>query len=370
MSPLNIKRSSDPSAPEFTSIRIEGFEPSWAGPNPFVSGFCFGSEDGVVALTDESGNVIDEPQLMSSSHEAISGVAGFDRFLAACTRQELAVWALPERTGEKTTVATLQQGAHGVIASSSKQFVAPLGHAGLMMVKPSADQQSVFSVYPFDDGEIDIYQTQELPSAGPRHFFATACRSKGVGLIEYCSEKETLEFESGNFPGLDVIDVATAGNAEYPNAVVAAGIGGEVLLFRDIVNHEAPILLDYKKKFAGKTYRILTARGHIFVLTSKAMYVLGGVASRLTQPTLDERDAPIMTIPMQAIDANICADRWLLAVMHKEVRRYDIRQIDAMIADFAANGNGVASPLPRSTRNDTGWQPAKGSTRRLQAIAS
>lgn len=369
MSPLNMKRSSDASAPEFTSMRIEGIEPSWAGPNPFVSGFCFGSEDGMVALTDENGTVIGEPHLMSPSHEAINGVAGFDRFLAACTRQELTVWALPEPPGEKATVATLQQGVHGIFASSTKQFVAPLGHAGLMIVKPSADRQSIFSVYPFDDGEIDIYQTQELPVAGPRHFFVAACRSKGVGLIEYCSEKETLEFECGNFPGLDVIDVATAGNAEYPYAVVAAGIGGEVLLFRDIVNHEAPILLDYKKKFEGKTYRILTAHGHIFVLTSKAMHVLGGVANRLTQPTLDEREAPMMKISMEAVDANICSDRWLLTVMHDEVRRYDIRQIDAMIAEFAAHGNGVGSPLPRSTRNDAGWQPAKSSARRLQALA-
>jgi len=179
----------------------------------------------------------------------------------------------------------------------------------------------------------------------------------------------------------------SVGTAACPHAVVAVGIGGEVMLFRDIVKREDPILLKYDQ-FAGKTYRVLSSCGHLFVFTSKAVYVLGSLASRLTQPSLGENVAPVMTIPMEAIDVNICGNRWLLVVMHDEVHRYDVHQIHDMITEFATNGTGPASPppqarvnlgdmsssewtlglfpLPQSRPNLGDSQPVKSNARRLQ----
>jgi hypothetical protein len=352
MTPANAKIASERVPPEHISIRIEGSEISWAGPHPFEDGFSLGSDDGMVAFTDEKGKITDKPQVMALSHEAINGVAGFDNWVAASTRQEVTVLTLPKRSGDKAALATFSQGAHGVLASSSKQFVAPLGHAGLMMVNPSEGPQTSFCTYPFGDGSINIYQVQEMPGNGTHNLFVAACRSHGVGLIELSSDKQAVEFDRCNLNGIDVVDVVPVGNATYPHAVVAVGIGGEVMLFRDIVKHEDPIFLKYAQ-FVGKTYRILSSWGHLFVLTSKAIYVLGNVANRLTQPSLGDHDSPVMTLPMAAIDANICGNRWLLAVMQDEVHRYDIRQIHDKIAEFPA------SPLPRIRLNSGDWNGAK-----------
>ncbi len=363
MSPPNTMRP-----PDHIAIRIDGFEPSWAGPHPFEDGFCFGSEDGMVAFTDERGKVSDKPQVIALSREAVNGIAGIDKFLAVSTRQEVAVLTLPDQVGEKAVVTTFARGAHGVLASSTQHFVAPLGHGGVMMVKPGDGLDKSLREYPLSDRSLNLYQLYEMPGIGTRSLFIGACRSKGVGLIDYSAEKNELGLQTCTFPDIDVVDVSPVGSAAYPHAVVAAGIGGEVLLFRDIVNQEAPISLKYDQ-FAGKTYRILSSCGHLFVLTSKTVYVLGFLANRLTQASLGEHAAPVMTIPMEAIDANICQNRWLLAVMQDEVHRYDVHEIHDNITEFAANGSGATSPLPHSRLNFRDWQPGKGDPRRLQPAA-
>jgi hypothetical protein len=347
MSPINSRRP-----PDHFPIRIEGFEPSWAGPHPFDDGFCFGSEDGQVVFTDENGKITDPPRDLAASREAINGIAGFDNWLAVSTRQEVAICTLPAHDGENAVITTYPRGAHGLLVSSNHHFVAALGHAGVMMVKPSDGLQTSLRAYSIDDGSVNIYQLCEIPTADNHGLFVAACRSNGVGLIDYSSTRQELGFQQVVFPTIDVVDVVAIGTPAYPHAVVAVGMGGEVLLFRDIVKREDPISLKYDH-FKGRTYRILSSCGHLFVLTSKAIYVLGNLAQRLTQESLGHENAPVMTLPMQAIDANICGNRWLLAIMSGEVHRYDVHQIHDLIAEFAANGTGGASgALPPRSRPD------------------
>jgi len=355
--------------PKFVSMQIDGFAPSWAGPHPFEDGFAFGSEDGMVAFTDEAGKTTQETRIMAASREAINGIAGMDNFLAVTTRQEVTVFALQVHEGEKTEVTTFRRGAHGILASSGNQFIAPLGHGGVMIAKPSEGLVESMRVYPLGDGNLNVYEVHEMPSHGTHDAFIAACRSNGVGLILSSTEKQELAFETCNLGGIDVVDVVPVGTAAHPHAVVAAGMDGEVVLFRDIVSHERPILLKYDE-FAGKTYRILSSHGHLFVLTSKAVYVLGNLANRVSDRILGEHGAPVMTIPMEAIDANMCGTRWLLAVMPDEVRRYDVQQIHDMITEFTTNDTGAATSLPHSQLNFAPWQIAKSHPLPLQTVAS
>jgi hypothetical protein len=229
-----------------------------------------------------------------------------------------------------------------------------------MTIKPIGGAEPARQVHSVADSSLSVYELYELPPSGNQNLFVAACRSQGVGLIDYSPETRVLGFRAGNLANTDVVDVVPVGTPEYPHAIAALGIAGEVLLCRNIVKQEAPILLKYGAQFAGKPYRILGACGHLFVLTSKAIYVLGTLAGRLVQPSFDESNSPVMTLPMEAIDANICGNRWLLTVMHDHVRRYDVHQIHDSIADFSS------TPLPRSIPTDGGWQPLNGDPGRLQ----
>ena len=61
-----------PIAPEFFSIRLKDFEPSWVGQNPFTSGFAIGAADGAIAFTNELG--VESHHLKSPAKDAITGL--------------------------------------------------------------------------------------------------------------------------------------------------------------------------------------------------------------------------------------------------------------------------------------------------------
>jgi hypothetical protein len=355
-----MSRSKSTRTPEHARIHIEGVAPSWAGEDPLGDGFCIGSEDGAVALTDEAGKTVGELLAIAQSREAINGVAGFEGYFAASTRQEIAILEGLAQSDEQPVLRTIHCGAHGILAASCREFLAPLGHEGIMSIRPIEGAEPARQVYSVTDTSLNVYQLYEIPPLGRQQLFVAACRSQGVGLIDYSPETRALGFSAGNLANTDVLDVVPVGTSEYPHAIAALGLAGEVILCRDIVKQEAPILLKYSAQFAGRTYRILSACGHLIVLTSKAIYVLGNLAGRLTQPSFDESDSPIMTLPMEAIDANICGNRWLLTVMHDYVGRYDVQQIHDLIADFAS------TPLPRTRLKKGDWQPLNGDRGRLQ----
>ena len=83
-----------------------GFVVCWAASNPFGQGFFFGSEDGQLLLTDEEGRALRHPFPGSTSGEAVNGIAGFGKWLAVTTRQDVTLWTLPEKRGGKTFRAT------------------------------------------------------------------------------------------------------------------------------------------------------------------------------------------------------------------------------------------------------------------------
>jgi hypothetical protein len=345
MSPSKTTRE-----PEHARIDIEGFVPSWAGSDPLGDGFCIGSETGAIAITDEAGKTVGDLLPLAQSGEAINGVAAFEGYFAASTRQEIAVLEGGAQSDEQPRLRTIPCGAHGIVAASCREFLAPLGHEGIMTIRPIHGAEPATQIYSVADRSLNVYQLHEIPAVGRQHWFVAACRAQGVGLIDYSPDTRVLGFSAGKLANTDVVDVVAVGTSEHPHAIAALGIEGEVILCRDILSKEAPILLKYGPEFAGRAYRILSACGHLMVLTGKAMYVLGHLAERLTQSRFDESDSPVMTLPLEAVDANVSGNRWLLTVMPDHVRRYDVYQIHDSISDFAL------TPLPCSDLKPVDWR--------------
>jgi hypothetical protein len=321
-------------------IRLDGFSPSWIGPDPFKPGFAVGSETGEAAFTDESGNEAIARHKLSVSSESINGIAGFGDYLAAATRHEVSIFAFPRRTDDGVRSGVIPRGSHGVIASpETGQFLAPVGHDGIMIIVPTSDAIAQHRVSTFPKTPASFYRLCALSEDNGRHYFAAACRSAGVGILDMSTTNGEIGLRVGRLNDADIVDVAYLGTPDYPHAVAAAGLHGELLLCRDIVRQEAPITLHYKN-LAGRVYRVFAGHGHIFLLTSKAVYVLGGLATRLVQPAFDDQSwTPIMTIPMQTVDATIVNNKWLLAIMRDEIHRYDLSDIDKPISNFVDQGS-------------------------------
>jgi hypothetical protein len=124
MTPSGIK---DRRHPLFRHIRFhESFAVCWAGPHPFAPGLCFGSEDGMVLFTDEQGRALSLPGKGSVSGEAVNGVACMGTWVAVSTRQEVNFLPLPGTEGGHSFGVAFPYGAHGVSATPSGYFIAPL----------------------------------------------------------------------------------------------------------------------------------------------------------------------------------------------------------------------------------------------------
>jgi hypothetical protein len=89
----------------------------------------------------------------------------------------------------------------------------------------------------------------------------------------------------------------------------------------------------------GVAYRVLSCRGDLYLLTSKGLYVLAKLAGRLLSKELVPGiSTPILPLPMEAVDASLVANRWLLLVMANEVRKFDADLIHQSVPERLGHG--------------------------------
>jgi hypothetical protein len=135
-------------------------------------------------------------------------------------------------------------------------------------------------------------------------------------------------------------------------------------MFRDVLSDVEPITLKFKT-IQGTAYRLLSRGGELYILTSKAMYALGKLASRFLAGEFYPRAVTqILTMPMEAIDANLAGDNWLLVVMPDEVRRFDTAWIhDNIPQDDSEEAQDFHSA---SVKSDWHWEEMERTPRHLE----
>ncbi|HQU41933.1 MAG TPA: hypothetical protein PK867_03940, partial [Pirellulales bacterium] len=125
---------------------------------------------------------------------------------------------------------------------------------------------------------------------------------------------------------------------------------GTLVLFRDVLHDRSPVTLTFND-LHGTAYRIFSARGNIFVLASNGLYVFQGLAKRFVDgQTITHGPTPVRFIRLEAVDANLCEDRWLLVVMPDSVLRLDTDLLfaessEAELAGMEEQRPFVATPV-------------------------
>jgi hypothetical protein len=315
-------------------IRIPDFEVSWAGKFPLGRGFCFGSDDGKIALTDEEGVPWLLPLLVSASGEAVNGIAGFGNWLAISTRAEVTLWGLPIAKGQKQVTALIPHGAFGVAGTSGGNFVAPIGIDGVLEAKPDMSGQTDVTIHSADEKTMSVYRLISIPFNGG-DLVVAACRSSGVASSMFMRDGRLPNVHLATLEGVDVIDVCPIATSEFPTAVAAVGKDGTLVFIKRPLSNESSLTTKFEK-VKGTVYRILSCRGHIFVLTSDGLFMLANCVERfLGDDAVEAATTHIFVMPMEAVDANLYLDRWLLVTMLNCVWRIDIESIHESIpTDF------------------------------------
>lgn len=323
------------------SIRVPDFPICWAGPNPFGDGFCFGSDDGRICFTDDDGSRLVGPWQVSPCREAVNGIAGVDGVIGVSTRADV-TFLRPYGT-DGAWRGTVRAGSHGLTTTSDGWFVGPMGPTGVMFVKPDAEQLPVTVVGPpHDAATLPYYHAVTVGQSGGE-VMVFAARTRGVVFTPYSGGPRGTRLRTSAFEGLDVVDVCATGTGPGGRGLAAITRDGTVLLYGDVSGSGRPETV----KFAGvdgPAYRVLSARGHLFILTSSGLHILLDVLIRA------EAGAGVLGFshPLAAVDANLCGDKYLLVVIDDDrVIRFDVSMIrDSTEATGESNGvhlfDGVA----------------------------
>jgi hypothetical protein len=293
--------------------RFRDFDVSWAGRGRNSGEFCFGSEDGKVLFTDEHLNdakVLKESPLQSV--EAINGLAFLHDRIGLSTRCEVVFVSQPGVNGNGFR-SVFPAGAHGIIATASGYFVAPLGRSGLLIAKPSSGNDQPLTISRVSHKPINFYKVVHIPYGGGE-VLAIAARLDGVAAMPFSSDGTGL-FSSFTYPGLDVVDVCSLGQNLAAPAIAAVSRDCTLILSKDALYDPHPTTIKFDE-FKGTAYRVLYHDGNLLLLTSRAVYLLAGLGRRfLNGEPVGLTPTPTKAIILEAVDANIGDQQTLLVVV-------------------------------------------------------
>ncbi|MBY0526771.1 MAG: hypothetical protein K2R98_25490 [Gemmataceae bacterium] len=304
-------------------LQFEKFDVSWAGASLRKDLFCFGSDDGRILFADVNGTVQPQPQRVTVSEEAINGVAFVQRWLMVSTRNELMLWTLPVKNGEKLMGAPFPIGAHGVLAARSGKFFAPLGREGVMVCRPDAGREQAVSISTGAMDDAYFYRMAIVEPFMGQEVIAVALRRGGVAAMEFNGEDEQHKLSALTFDGLDVVDICPLNVEAAPGGAVAVGRDGTLILFRDVLKDSEPGTVKYES-IKGDVYRLLSAQGYLFILTTEGLYVIAGLIDRFLNGAANNPVTPVLTVPMEAVEANLGNDQIVWIVMPDGVLRFDV----------------------------------------------
>jgi hypothetical protein len=306
------------------TIKFSDFEVSYIGEGPERDLLWFGSDDGRLIMTSLDAEIYQGPLQASESRESINGVAANPQHVAVSTRNEVSIFTVHPSGPHKTQRAIVPAGAHEVIASQSGWFVAPLGMRGALLVAPEEGAIQRVKISRARDHDFYFYRVAAVsPLQGPE-VLVFANRRGGIASMAVPGQDQPRRLYWTTFPGLDVVDVCPLGGSQAAPAACAVGKDGTVVMFRDVVQDRQPAAVRFDC-VRGAAYRVFTARGHVFLLTSAGMYVFYTLASRfLAGERVEEARTAVREFPAEAVDASIVFDRYLLIVMPDEVLRFDL----------------------------------------------
>ena len=317
----------------FVRFRPPNLDVCWAGANPIAPGFCFGSEDGKLVYADEQGHFITKEARVSPSGEAINGVAGWGNWIAASTRNEVSMGSLVAATGAAKPDVAFPHGAHGVAAVSG-HFVAPLGTDGILIMQAGCGPDDPVEVLTSDRPQVCFYRVIALAGRNGRQLLVSACRAGGVGIAEMRIGQPKCSMEIARFDGLDIVDVCPIASRALARAVAALGVDGTIVMLPDVFHAGNAVHLKFAT-IQGSAYRLLSRGQDLYVLTSRGLFGLMKLGDQMLS-TSNKVNTNILTARMEAVDANMVGDRWLLVVTADEVWRFDLSAITKADSDEVA----------------------------------
>jgi hypothetical protein len=298
------------------------FEASWAGGCPWGPGYyCFGSDDGRVRFIGLNGVTEISTYAVSPSEEAVNGIAFAGDLMAVSTRSDVTFLNVPFLGEGHVERAVFNGGAHGVSGTNGGSIVAPMGRRGILLMSPKHTKAETVRILEPADESLYAYKVVTLNSLDRGEILACAGRRGGFAAMPLAGAG-LANFGKRLCPaGVDFVDVAALGVDGFPFAVAALGLDCSIHLVLDVLGDRTSKRLHFSPN-GERAYRLLCAKGHVFVLTDKSLYTFFDLAAQFVQG--EAINAPPRRWPLEAVDASSAFDRSLLITMPDRVDQIEL----------------------------------------------
>ncbi|MFI5455342.1 MAG: hypothetical protein ACHRXM_07800 [Isosphaerales bacterium] len=352
-----------------------GRQVTWAGEFPWTHDLCFGTEDGSIGVRDVNGVEISCGPIIESG-EAINGVAFSRNMVAISTRGELLINRHPFPGGPQTTL--YNGGAHGVVATGSGGFLAPAGSSGLIQVELLPDGSFRHREFRGRDAELYFYRMARLgrTDRGDEVF---ACAGRNDGLMAITIKSDGIPsgiavnkgFITTGDENIDIVDVCRLPSLTHPFASASLGIDNSLHLSHDIRREHAPLGLCFQE-MEETAYNVLSAQGHIFILTSDAFYFLPKLADRFLSGEPIRGGLTVRRFPVEALDASIAYAEHLMLIVARSVLLLEISKLPAAFGldDSLRSRLDVESSAPEPNEMVPDLDASAWSPRECAVVAS
>lgn len=306
-------------------FQLDDHEITWAGDCPWTGSFCVGTESGELSFYEESG--LGRSLVVSEkvAEDAINGAAFFGDFMGISTRSEINLCR--RNPGSKLDIIVREpRGAHGILATPGGQFLAPMGTAGLFCVDVSEDQSPRAWIDHANGTQHNYYSLRYLCSFRGRATLVCAARNDGLLTIQFDKRAVDDKIMGLTAPNIDFVDVCSLGSAQWPCAVAALCHDRTLIFVRNVVTFEQPKMLRFDG-FRGTPYSILSAQGHVFVLTSREIIVLPHLGSLYLSGEQLDRPIQYRHKAVVAVDAFIHDAKELMIITDDGVDSFDISKL-------------------------------------------
>ena len=176
--------------------------------------------------------------------------------------------------------------------------------------------------------EIYMYRLIALRTANGEEIVACAARRNGVAAMKFKGEGQEHALQAFSSEGLDVVDLCPLKIGPSETGVAAVGKDGTIILFQDILTDRNPVAIRYPD-IKGTPYRLLSINGYLFFLTSAGFYAIAGLINRPLRRNCQVPMTPVLFVPMEAVDAYLGGNQWVLIAMPDGVLRFDVELLDS-----------------------------------------
>ncbi|MHB1559134.1 MAG: hypothetical protein ACYC61_16905 [Isosphaeraceae bacterium] len=336
---------------------------SWVGECPWTHTRCFGAEDGRFILESSGSQGLGEGNVVSVvftptvsytiASDTINAIAFSGDLFAASSRNEVVVG---RRTGPGVAGLVgyshpFVGGAHGVLASRPGVFLAPIADQGLLILEVAGENVGARISSP-PEAPFNFYRLARLGNAGNNDAFVAAGRRDGLLALELDDESYPRSAIHHRFEGHDIVDVCSLSNPSFPFAAACVSRDCVLFLSRNVLEKETPLAVSLGD-LRDTAYTLLSAGGHLFLLTDRRLIDIPRLASRFLDGERPGPELEIGIVRVDAAEAFLLRDQAILLLEETSVSEFRIAELVGIGAgDHPQEGAVSNGPIRGGSRTE------------------